>query len=713
MIRDSSQLCALDIRQKIFKSPGIISQGCIAFYEILSLIFYRSYCKHRNYLPTTYPKYITNKLHLGQLISCIQNALGPTLLIPSGLDTKLMFLFQVEYIYCYTFMVILLEILTSTQPHLIPRSEAGELERWEDRDKPIIQTDHARKGDPFCMLPDSTPIFMSATSKSLKGSFINTTLDGHVCMSEDRIKNLAEVIDSGYPRRKYEYRLELPSLERGQSCQLNQDNSVTPKRKSAVAASAEGRIPWTVFPVFVWDQPGQNYKPVIQDCCFENPGFCEDETGSRAVGHPPIRRSCSTDLYQRRALLEGSTGPTAAHWHNHSWPKMSMSGDEEIRNRRLVTPHPMTFRDTECQPDKNKQSIGLAQSSLMVADKSQRITRSIGVPLYTHNRNTPYLWTDRATNQLSGQNIHCLVPHSSQTDSADSGISVQGKAERLGSVVHGNQLPHEFYYRKVHQATPATGSTEAIMKHLPNTNGSHDNCQVPTMSSRWHRRKNRAMSNKYRLPSAEVESVKSIDVHFNQPTDNQRVQDRGSISDQQQCALDLVTKGRGRRKTTSGSHRPASYLSPSRKGAPTHHQRLAIKRIGGTMSDSELHPHDHMGRNWELRSSPPQSNLACRGSSGVRRPRVDCKTGNQGFETQHAASSEVVDGSPSRCDAADHNIMDMGCTGHLTINFVTSNASDQPDTILSTVTHTTNNLQRYSCQPIDIRPHLIGRATYV
>ena len=51
-------------------------------------------------------------------------------------------------------MVVLLDLLTTTQPHMIPRSETADLERWEERSKPLVPVDHARKGDPpqiICM----------------------------------------------------------------------------------------------------------------------------------------------------------------------------------------------------------------------------------------------------------------------------------------------------------------------------------------------------------------------------------------------------------------------------------------------------------------------------------------------------------------------------------------------------------------------------------
>ncbi len=41
--------------------------------------------------------------------------------------------------YCYTFMVILLEILNTTQPQLIPRRDVSEEDSWDNREKPLVR----------------------------------------------------------------------------------------------------------------------------------------------------------------------------------------------------------------------------------------------------------------------------------------------------------------------------------------------------------------------------------------------------------------------------------------------------------------------------------------------------------------------------------------------------------------------------------------------
>lgn len=45
---------------------------------------------------------------------------------------------QVEYIYCYTFMLVLLEILTATRPNLIPVNQMVD-DSWEKRDRPVVE----------------------------------------------------------------------------------------------------------------------------------------------------------------------------------------------------------------------------------------------------------------------------------------------------------------------------------------------------------------------------------------------------------------------------------------------------------------------------------------------------------------------------------------------------------------------------------------------
>lgn len=61
--------------------------------------------------------------------------------------------FQVEYIYCYTFMMVLLEILTATRPNLIPINQMLD-DTWEKRDKAVVDPP-AGKGD--IPEPPSTP----------------------------------------------------------------------------------------------------------------------------------------------------------------------------------------------------------------------------------------------------------------------------------------------------------------------------------------------------------------------------------------------------------------------------------------------------------------------------------------------------------------------------------------------------------------------------